>query len=78
MPRPGVLSQIFGTDEQGPASRIGSSGEHVELLRGTQFARGLQLTFADHVHELNAARVMAADQKDLNPSIGRTARLMAR
>ena len=31
-----------------------SSGQRVELLRGTQFARGLQLTFADHVHELNA------------------------
>ena len=50
----GVLSQIFGRDEQGPARRIKSSGERIELLRGTQFARGLQLTFADHVHELNA------------------------
>ena len=49
-----VLSQIFGRDGQGPARRIKSSGERIELLRRTQFACGLQLTFADHVHELNA------------------------
>jgi hypothetical protein len=49
-----VLSQIFGRDEQDPSIRIESTSERIELLRGTQFAPGLQLTFADHVHELNA------------------------
>ena len=73
-----VLSQIFGRDEQGPARRIKSSGEQIELLRGTQFARSLQLTLRIMCMSSMPARVMAADQKDLNPSIGRSARLMAR
>jgi hypothetical protein len=49
-----VLSQTFGRDEQGQARRIKSSRKRIELLREAQFARGLQLSFADHVHELNA------------------------
>ena len=49
-----VLSQTFGRDGQGSARRIKSSSERIELLRRTQFARGLQLTFSDHVHDLNA------------------------
>jgi hypothetical protein len=51
-----------------------STCQRIELLRWTQRAYGAQLTFANHAHDLDTARIIAADQKALNPSIGRTSR----
>jgi hypothetical protein len=52
------------------------------LLRWTQFSCLAQLTFADPLRIMcmisRPARVIAADQKALNPNIGLASRVMAR
>ena len=47
-------------------------------MGGTEFTGEQQLALPDHVDQLDPVSVTAADQKDLNPSIGRTNRVMAR
>jgi hypothetical protein len=59
---------------------MGLSCQRVELLCWIQLSCRSQLTFADHVHDLNApaAMVIAADQNALNPNIALALRLIAR
>jgi len=44
-----------------------SARERIELLRRAQASRGLQLTFADHVHELNSSEGHGSRPEGLEP-----------